>query len=487
MKKLLAVSILLTLLTAAAFAQLGISVYGDFYPDLMKITAPTGDSVDKKDTPANGTGTFDFLSSSNMTKGDNELRLNLSYKDPKEGKYEGLLQLKGDKAIPRGAVENIPGTSAKDLMGYLVIGDFYLKGTAGPLTGYIGDTSNRGATASFRFANFNNFIDNRKLDNFGVQTTNGYLDVNNLQKSMKQSGASQLSMTYASLTANFAPISVDIAGDLGMVVDPTTVTNSYSQAGGAVRVSGSKLLNDFLNLDVIYKIHGADPDTNSIVKDQPDDQGIYDHSFGLYAGISVMKDLALGVGYSGYVRTHENATNNNKYIYPLFSGIDLRLKFTGVDKLSLIFNNNISFAGTTGDDDDATLIVGLNNLKSGQDIGGKGANGGKELTESSFFMANMLGIFYKVTDDLTGSFQVGNKLTTYNETDGRESTTKKTDSVTDQLWVAAGAEFTLGSNVLLGAALRLDVDSTSKKVTDTAETNGGLLTFGIPLRIKVQF
>jgi hypothetical protein len=181
-----------------------------------------------------------------------------------------------------------------------------------------------------------------------------------------------------------------------------------------------------------------------------------------------MKTLGLGVGYSGYVRTRENDSADNKYVYPLFSGVDLRVNFTGV----------------TSDDDD---VIKIYDIFSGADIPGGGTNGGKENTQSYLALANMLGIFYKITGDLTGSFQIGNKLVVLNSTDGRESTTIKTDSSIDQFWVAAGAEYTLGSNVLLGGGLRLGVDSEGYKKTNESEQAGSMLTFGIPLRIKVVF
>jgi hypothetical protein len=531
MKKLLAVSILLTLLTAAAFAQLGVSVYGDFYPDLMKITAPTGLASDanEKDRAAFpgylGNGTFDLLSSSNMTKSDNEVRLELKFTDPKEKKYEGFLQLKADAFFKRdgGFYEGVSAgaITTKDLLTQLIIGDFYLKGSVGMITGYVGNTANRGVTNDGRFNIFNNFVDKWNMGNLGIllpsaaditydddgdpdtpEIPTGYytaglnaLDVNNLRRSVKfTSTPSNLDLTYVSFTMDLSPIKIDIAGDLGNL--PSNVgqpnTASYTNAGGAFRISGSNI--GPVNFDAIYKIYGTDGDTDNKANpdDQPNGEGLWNNAFGLYANLNLIEALGITVGYSGYVRTQEDKKNSSgditKHIYPYFSGVDLRFQFTGVDKLTLAFNNNISFSGITNDSDDKTNIHPIAPYTAASNISADDPQRASEVSEGYFGMFNALAIKYMISDALAASFQVGNKLGTLNHTDNSvEGSEKKQDYVIDQLFVTAGAEYSLGSNVLLGAGLALNVNSYSFKATNSESLEWGTLTFGIPLRVKVKF
>ncbi|MDR1319188.1 MAG: hypothetical protein LBJ90_06140, partial [Treponema sp.] len=96
MKKLIAVSILLTLLSVTAFAQFSAELNADFYPELMKATAPLDDNADREKN-YQGTGTFDFFSSWG-TWYSNELRLSLRYNDP-DGNYSGYMRFRGDNLI----------------------------------------------------------------------------------------------------------------------------------------------------------------------------------------------------------------------------------------------------------------------------------------------------------------------------------------------------------------------------------------------------
>ncbi|MDR2433026.1 MAG: hypothetical protein LBD47_00455, partial [Treponema sp.] len=95
MKKLVAISVLLVFLTAAAFAQFTVGIVADFYPDLLKATSPVGDFADENNsTTYQGKGTFDFFSSSDAFKG-HELRVSFKYVAPEE-KYGGELVINAD-------------------------------------------------------------------------------------------------------------------------------------------------------------------------------------------------------------------------------------------------------------------------------------------------------------------------------------------------------------------------------------------------------
>jgi hypothetical protein len=63
-------------------------------------------------------------------------------------------------------------------------------------------------------------------------------------------------------------------------------------------------------------------------------------TFGAYADITVIKNLAISFGYTGFM-TLSNADDVDNI---LWNGIDLRAQYTGISNLSISTHNNISFA-----------------------------------------------------------------------------------------------------------------------------------------------
>jgi hypothetical protein len=535
MKKLIAVSILLTLLSAAAFAQFKVELDGKFQPDLLLVTAPTGDAAnqDKGTSVYKGTGTFDFLATYG-TWIKNDLDVTLSYTDP-DKRFKGLVQLNAEKwlqylasgsydsqtSVPTSApATNYPSgypgqaDNFQSVLGFLNIpfGDWYLWGTAGIFTGYAGNTGDRGAVGgnnhvfdgrAGRFHdNFNSFVDRFKVDNYGIFTPFGgpVLDIDNLGK--HHQGYSNSGNAYLSLTTNLDPIAVAVGADLGGLyetlkrTDP--VSNSYAYGGGAFRVSGSGIA-DIVDFDVIYKLSGGDPSTDDKIKDvtgtnnaQPDGRGSWQHSFGLYANLGIIDGLGIGVGYSGTVRAEEDkkvsASETVRYIYPLLNGIDLRFKLSMIEKLTVTFNNNISFSAISNDDDQLTDRQSIGSMQgSGNPFGNTGTRD-KEIKDSYLALYNALGVSYAITDAVKANLTLGNKLNTYNLTNNMDAGKEYQVNMTGDTFTAtASALYSLTSNVKLEAGLAFLVNGTTVEITDQTTTETGSFTFGIPIRFSVKF
>jgi hypothetical protein len=541
MKKLVAISILLTLLTAAAFAQFKVGLEASFYPDLLLVETPTGENANTDNRTGgpgtfagsyDGNGRFAFLSHSNYWAGA-DMDLTLSYKDPKEGKYEGSLQLNAENWIrylgnstydaSAGSptyVGNGQADANQSVFGFLNIpfGDCYLKGTAGILTAYVGNTANRGKTVRYH-DNMNTFFDANKVDNYGILVM-GYesnqpdpgdalraLDINNLRRHTTPyttgtgawpKGENPLNNNgnaYLAVTADLSPITVAVAGDFGTWYAQQESGDSWATAGAAIRVSGEKIA-DLVTFDAIYKFYGADIDTDTKINNngQPDGNGLWDHAFGVYANLDIIENLGIGVGYSGAFRYREQykdypgaAGDNTTFVFPYLNGIDLRVAFTGVDKLNVTFNNNVSFSYIQNDDNELSQVYGVVYHAGPLTNGGSGSRA-SEINEGYLALYNALGITYNLSDALSANVTIGNTLLSYTQTNKRiESDEIITKYNGDTFETIVGANYSFSENVELGAGLAFRIQNTSIDVTHQDTYNGGLFSFGIPLAFKVKF
>jgi hypothetical protein len=516
MKKLIAVSILFTVLTAAAFAQFKVGLDASFQPDVLLVTTPTGDAMTdndggygpiSQDGPMyGGTGTFDFFTTSDTWTEpwvSPIVNLTLSYDDP-NGKFGGLAQFETMKWV-KTIIENGwlgQSTSITDFFDYSFIGDWNVWGKVGIFKGYVGNTANRGVTNEYN-DNFNSFTGNWKIDHVGIITpSDGHLDINNLKPHVYP-GATQAGVGYLSVSADLAPITVDVAGDLGAADlgkdedgKSPSPSSSWAAAGAAFRVS-AKAIADIVDFDVIYKFYGDDKDTDVNIGDpnrQPGGEGLWTHSFGVYANVNIIDGLGIGVGYSGTTAAQENKKDwagtgeTTRYTYPYINGIDLRFMFNAVDKLVLTFNNNFSFGAIVNDSDDHLESKGLD-FFTGLDTGAIDPNGRlQEISEGYFAMYNALGVSFSITDALKANLTIGNRLNTFNRTDkSDENKTDIKDIITDTFLGSASAEYSFTDNVSLEAGIAFKNTANTYQHTDEDALNWGTFTFGIPLLFKVSF
>jgi hypothetical protein len=581
MKKLIAISILLTLLTAAAFAQFGFKITGEFYPDLLKITAPTGDATEP-DTdktggatptvPYLGVGTVDFFSASNWPAGPG-LSMEFSYKEREYERYGGKFTIALSNMVKRGMgvlqSADLSNTAA-NLMTVVSsgFGDWELWGKVGIVKGKAGNTGDSGEAGDHEYTDAFNFLSDgvsnggyglwvpgttSKSDAAGnsyTMTNASSLGVFNLQ-SYPSATIGMPGKPYFQLTADLqslnVPVKVSLAGDMSRVTDDALtglgvtapemdlsagmaglniadLINSIMGGGGddpigpfpydgnpegyrkvaaAARVDGSKIA-DLVSFSVIYKLYGGDFDTEdkrqvtATDPTQPNGDGFTAHSFGLFANLDLLDSLGIGLAYSGFVVSREK--NNNvagvdgdaTYRYPYYNGIDLHVNFTGVDKLTINFNNNISFSTIKGSDSTDTITVGIN---KGSAIGGQqGADyaglGDSYRSQGYLSLYNALGVKYQISEPMYVNFQVANRLYSYTETwkaeKGRASEYIGKDG-SDNFRVGLGAGYKLNDSVELSSGLVFDLASYTHNETNGGVNNfdWGTFTFGIPIYFKV--
>jgi hypothetical protein len=170
-------------------------------------------------------------------------------------------------------------------------------------------------------------------------------------------------------------------------------------------------------------------------------------TFGAYADITAVENLGISLGYTGFVVTNDDSDAKA----PVYSGIDLRATWTGIEGLSLSTHNNVSFA--------------------------KGEDWfyWRDADSSFFTLYNAVG----VTKELTGKFSVNGEVgNVFSKTDAKSSA-GDVEIDYDNFWgqlklittVAENAEFTVG--------VRVDY-TTQNDVNDVT-------VFSVPVGIKVNF
>jgi hypothetical protein len=275
-------------------------------------------------------------------------------------------------------------------------------------------------------------------------------------------------------------------------------------------VSAEKVA-DLVSVDAIYKFAGGDYDTENKLSGntQPSGDGSWGHAFGLYANLHLLDTLGIGLGYSGFTSVQEKfrSPSDTEYTYrfPYYNGINLHVNFSGVDKLSISFINNVSFSTMRGTDDEKTVTVGLNGSASPYittwTAAGMGSSGmplsDSDISEGYLALSNALGAKYNITDQLAASFQIANRLFSYTETGKVNIARERGNEVVlksgaNDFRAGLGAEYALG-NVTLGTGLLFDLLTHSQSLTANNGLNNtgnetwdwGTFTFGIPIQFKV--
>jgi len=272
-----------------------------------------------------------------------------------------------------------------------------------------------------------------------------------------------------------------------------------------------------ITFDLFYAINGKD--NNTIARSSG---GAWDNLFGVYAGLDLVKDLGLSVGYTAKIKISETqqrniATGGADPVYktynitnPLWSGVDVNVKYSGIPKVGIGFNNNISFAGTKVEgipNNYTDVIVGLTGTTSYVITAVPGVSQTRTLTENWFAYKASLSLSYSATDRLGIAFVLRNVLTSYDSlyeakttTSANTSTTTNTrKTTTDDLIASVHADYSVG-NVTFGIGLTLgvkalttereDKSSTSAPSSSRLETtkgDGNIVHFGVPVFFRVAF
>jgi hypothetical protein len=243
------------------------------------------------------------------------------------------------------------------------------------------------------------------------------------------------------------------------------------------------------------------------------DEKIHNHAFGLYANWTPLEGFGISAGYSGLLQSWENPKNTTtnpppyamddhrlslyeKVVFPFYSGVDLRLNYTGVDKLSITFNNNVSFAsvaGTAQADEIAKKQYSYGwAYRSSINEAGSLVDG----SEDYLGLYNALGVKYTVSEALAVDVQAANQLGifTYNgKGNGVSLTTKAT---TNYLGGYGGVTYTIvrpngvKGSIRCGVAVKWSSYSYQDPTVGTLEKpvyEAGYVDFGIPVGLKIEF
>jgi hypothetical protein len=173
-------------------------------------------------------------------------------------------------------------------------------------------------------------------------------------------------------------------------------------------------------------------------------------SFGAYADITMVENLGLSLGYTGYTLVNGYSDYNNI----MWSGIDLRATWTGIEGLSISTHNNISFAS------------GVEN---------NWALGFLDKDESFLRLYNSIGATKELTEKFSVNAIIGNVFSVIDRAAGK--------SKAEALWFEPKFIVNVGEHAEFNAGLRLDLEMTTDPGSDT-ETK---TTFSIPVGIKVSF
>jgi hypothetical protein len=277
-----------------------------------------------------------------------------------------------------------------------------------------------------------------------------------------------------------------------------------------VRAEGAKIA-DMVTIAAVYKLT-----TTQLTKDKlktgADEKELIDertanHTFGLYATLTPLAGLGITAGYSGLYQTWENPFADKTVIesenfthlrsqykeaaLPLYHGIDLRFCFTGVEKLTVTFNNNVSMASITGKsqaDNDKLLYAegwAYTGMLNTQTQTGSGDASGR--SENYFGLFNALGLRYAATDTLNIEVSVANQIGLFT----LQGWDTQLTSTTDYLGAYAGLECTIIDVAGIKGSIRggFDLRMASFDYQSVADKDGtaGYIDIGVPISLKVMY
>jgi len=508
MKKLVAISVLLVGLAAAVFAQddegkWQFGFMARYSTDLLLAKSATGEATEKigsdtykKEFGKLNKGWIGFFA-------DHELhswtplpapdsRLSLSIKNSGDG-YD----LYADIAVDEWAHAWAGGMTVGK---FLTTGepktDWYARGTAGIFNAQVG-TASYGGWVSTR-ATWNDWYGWNQLCRFGVWRGNDkdhdYYVTNDFRIWTEWGNIFGIGVA---LGDNFR-VSLGYKFDgaeSGGIWDDGTANKSW--------INGSFMLNgrltDAIAFDLFYAVKGSDPDTfsrpaSAAGVNNPD--GYWINTIGAYVGIDAIDNLGLSLGFAVNFDAYDKGgrlaasdvgdpskSTPVTFTAPIYSGIDIRLSFNGIDKIGLTFNNNVSLASVKGKgkpaDDLDEYILGF---------GGRPIYDG--YSQDWFHWDTELKASLGFIDDVGLTLHLGNRIgvnTDVSEPSGGDKATMTTTE--NKFRVSLNANYGVGS-VSVGIGLFLGIESSTTDIVAKDYTFNGTknqFTFGIPILFNVAF
>jgi len=276
-----------------------------------------------------------------------------------------------------------------------------------------------------------------------------------------------------------------------------------------LRVEGVQIA-DMVTLAAVYK-HAS---TSLAKLTAPNNQNIIDentgsHTFGLYANITPTENLGITVGYSGLIYNWSNSKDTDfssgdvrdqekhylsqyrETMFPFYSGIDLRASYTGINRLTVTLNNNVSFANIQGSPDpNPRGVYSYAWAYRGQLNRDDGSYLAKNRSESYLGLYNALGINYEINENLSADFQAANQLGIFTLKWEHDDVV----SVSSNLGLYAGVTYTIVQNekihasINAGLAANLSFNSYQHAEPGSNKVDkAGIVEFGIPVGIRVQY
>jgi len=482
MKKMVVFFVLLALLTTAVFAELSIGFEASVNTDLLyyskgSFTGPdTEDMSKQKEYGKDDKGSLNFFNSNTAWGPGTGLSLTFTYNTENT---EASVQLDLGDLLKR-KVGNLIGDNAETATWQDILdggfGDWYFKGNLNALDGYVGNTGYGGKVDTFD--NFNDFINAdekfNQLGGFGLYKLDGWKG---------SDGLAVWGDEIFALGASFGNFKV--AGGSALKLDGfKTPFKSKASANAAFIFSGDGIA-DLITFDLFYAVMGQDENTI----DRDSGNGSYENRFGVYAGLN-LGALGIGFGYSGNVTLDEAKSDTAEadkekakaipITNPFYSGIDLHVNFTGVNKLGVTFNNNISFAAATGIKDNGkekyvTSISGIPNF-------------GENDSENWFAYHGGIIATYALSDDLSVAFQVADKIGVFTSKSKPGDKVVTDTLTTNELRFALSGEYTV-KFAKFGCGLNIGLSDVSIKneAATTTENKANVFTLGIPMYFKVSW
>jgi hypothetical protein len=501
MKKLVAISVLFVILAAAVFAQddegkWKFGFMARFTTDLFLAKSQSGKITETgQDTTEFGKfnkgwtqffGNHELHSWTPLPAPDS--RLSLSIANSGEG-YDVFADIAVDEWANQWADGTL--TVGQFLLNGTPNTDWYAKGTAGIFNAQVG-TASYGGWVSTR-ATWNDWYGWNQLCRFGVwrgnDKDNDYYVSDDFRTWTEWGSVFGVGVALGDNFKVSLGYKLDNAEATGIWEGPTT-TKSF--------INGSFMLNgrvgEGIAFDLFYAIKGHDD--NTFARNVGDPDGKWINTIGAYIGIDAIQNLGLSIGYAVNFDAYDKAARedpNNpgdqrkalpvSWTAPLFSGIDIRLSYSGIDKIGLNFNNNISLAGVKGkgkstDPLDEVLV----------DLSGTPIYEGS--SQDWFHWDTELKASFAFIENVGLTLHLGNRFGMNTEVNDPSGGTKTTRTATENKFrVSLNANYGIGA-VTVGLGLFLGVESSGNKIETTGytkESNTDVMTFGIPIMFNVAF
>jgi len=388
MKKLVAISVLFAGLATAVFAQSGgwsnewkVGLSATFITDMFFAGSASGESkTTQATTPKDSTtAEADFKATKSTEYGKNskglvalfpntrylgvggDNRLSLSLENSGEN-YSIWVDIAKDDWVKDFNNRNL--TVGQFLLNGWPETDWNVSGTAGIFDLHLGSKSGYGGWVG-TCANWGSWMPGNDLNRFGVAKGFSGDDFIHSDHMRTWNQWGHVFAVGTQLGDNFKlgvgyRLNVNWS-DFVVYPDAGSLKDSKSSINATFLLSGRPV--DLITFDLFYAVLGHDNDTSSRPVDglgYTAPSAYWQNTIGAYVGVNGLENLEVSGGFTAnfnayeagsYVDSKGDITKSKPvtYIAPVYSGVDLRLGYSGLDKIGLKWNNNVSFAGVNGE------------------------------------------------------------------------------------------------------------------------------------------